>query len=157
MLLKLLLGAPVFLFAARMTQTQSGSGGSATMPTTLPVKMGLWENTLTTSEGETQKTRSCFTKESFERSVTNMPPSCTISNQLWTSHSYSSDVMCGNSSSQSKAHLEMQFLDSVTARSTINVTMFVQGKTIPLTIKTDSHFVRSDCGDIAPGQSREVH
>lgn len=156
MFLKLLLSVQIMLGAFPL-QTQNGGSSSATMPATLPVKMGLWENTLKTSEGETQKTRSCFTKESFQRSVTNMPPSCVISNQVWTSHSYSSDVACATSSSQSKGHLDMQFPDPQTSHSTITITMTVQGKVIPLTITTDSHFISSECGDIAPGESREVH
>jgi hypothetical protein len=153
---KLLLSASLAFFAAHARQSQSRAPSSSTMPATLPVKMGLWENTVKTSEGETEKTRSCFTKESFQRSVTNMPANCTISNQVWTSHSYSSDVACTTSTSQSRGHLDMQFLNPETSRSTIALTMIVQGKTIPLTITTESHFISADCGGLAPGQSRDV-
>lgn len=141
---------------AAITQAPAQNGRSATMPATLPVKMGLWENTLTTSEGEHQKTRSCFTKESFQRSVMNMPSTCTITNQAWTSRSYTSDVSCKTTSSQSNGHLDMQFLSPETTHSTITLTITVQGKTVPLTITTDSKFVSSQCGDLAPGDSREV-
>ena len=156
MFAKLLLSAPLFVFAALVPQSQNKAPSSSTMPSTLPVKMGLWENTVKTSQGETNKTRSCFTKESFERSVANMPPNCTISKQLWTSHSYSSDVECSTSTSQSKGHLDMQFVDLETSRSTITLTISAQGKTIPLTITTESHFISADCGGLAPGQSRDV-
>ena len=155
MLFELILAASL-LFASYPPQTQSGSGSSATMPATLPIKMGLWENKLTTSEGETQKTRSCFTRDSFERSVANVPPSCSISKQVWTSHSYASDIACSTPTSHSTGHLDMQFPGPETARSTIAITMTVQGKTIPLTITTDSHFISSKCGDLGPGQSREL-
>ena len=156
MLSKLHLSAPLFVFAAFAPQSQKAPPPSSTMPSTLPVKMGLWENTVKTSQGETDKTRSCFTKESFQRSVANMPPNCTISKQLWTSHSYSSDVACSTSTSESKGHLDMQFVNPEMSRSTITLTITAQGKTIPLTITTESHFISADCGDIAPGQSRDV-
>lgn len=139
-----------------ITQVPAEKGSSATMPATLPVKMGLWENSLTTSEGEHQKTRSCFTRDSFQHSVMNMPSTCTITSQAWTSRSYTSDVSCKTATSQSYGHLDMQFLSPETTHSTITLTITMQGKTVPLTITTDSKFVSAECGDLAPGDSREV-
>lgn len=156
MLLKLLLSAPLLLFAAHLPQTQNGTGSSATMPETLPIKMGLWENTITTSQGQTEKTRSCFTKESFQRSIANLPANCKVTNQVWKSQSYSSDVACNASGSESRGHLEMQFPNTETQHSTITLTITAQGKTIPMTITTESHFISADCADLLPGQSREV-
>lgn len=148
-----LLSIPLLFIASPL---QNQSGGSATMPVTLPVKMGLWENTLATSQGDHEKTRSCFTKEGFEHQIANMPPGCTISNQLWTSHSYTSDYSCKNASGQLTGQMNMQFLNAETTHATITFTMTVQGKTTPYTITTDSHFISAQCGDIAPGDSRVV-
>ena len=85
-----------------------------------------------------------------------MPPGCTISNQTWTSHSFSADVACTMREATSTGHVDVQFPDTETIHSTINISMTAQGQTMPISFTTDSHFVSSDCGDIPGGESRSV-
>lgn len=163
MLAKLILSAPLVLFLAA-PQTQNGNSKpmdtaptQLKLPTTPPVKMGLWETTASNGHGASYKTRSCFTSESYQKDMAKMPPGCTITNQAWTSHSFIADVACTMRESSSSGHVDVQFPDTETIHSTMSITMTVQGQTMPISFTTDSHFVSADCGDIQGGASRPVH
>jgi hypothetical protein len=163
MLSKLILTSPLLLIlAAPQTQNSNSKPMEAAptplnLPSTPPVKMGLWESTATNGRGAGFKTRSCFTNESYQKDMAKMPPGCTISNQAWTSHSFVADVACTMRDTASTGHIDVQFPDTQTIHSTINITMTMQGQTMPMNFTTHSHFVSSDCGDIPGGQSRPVH
>jgi hypothetical protein len=163
MLLKFILSGPlVLLLAVPQTQNSKTKPMDAAptplkMPSTPPVKMGLWESTATNGRGMNYKSRSCFTNESYQRDMAKMPPGCTISNQAWTSHSFAADVACTMRDVTSTGHVDVQFPDTETIHSTININMTAQGQTMPVNFTTDSHFVSSDCGDIPGGESRPVH
>ncbi|HEX3374112.1 MAG TPA: DUF3617 family protein [Edaphobacter sp.] len=162
MLLKLILSAPLLLLAG-VPQTQNGNSkpmdtapGQVKLPSTPPVKMGLWESTATNGRGVNYKTRSCFTKESYQTEMAKMPPGCTISNQAWTGHSFTADVGCTMRDATSTGHVDVQFPDTETIHSAINISVTAQGQTMPITFTTDSHFISADCGDIPGGESRPV-
>jgi hypothetical protein len=162
MLSKFILSAPLLLFLA-VPQTQNGNSkpldtapGEVKLPSTPPVKMGLWESTATSARGGSYKTRSCFTTESYQTEMAKMPQGCTISNQAWTGHSFTADVACTMRDATSTGHIDVQFPDTQTIHSTINISMTAQGQTMPISFTTDSHFVSSDCGDIAGGESRPM-
>jgi hypothetical protein len=162
MLSKLILSAPlVLLLAAPQTQNSNSkpmdtAPGQVKLPSTPPVKMGLWESTATNGRGVSYKARSCFTKESYQKEMATMPAGCTVSNQTWTSHSFTADVACTMREATSTGHIDVEFPDTETLHSTMNVSMTAQGQTIPINFTTDSHFVSSDCGDIAGGESRPM-
>ncbi len=162
MLLKLILAGPLALLLA-VPQTQNNNSkptdaapGQVKLPSTPPVKMGLWESTATNGRGASYKSRSCFTTESYQTEMAKMPPGCTVSNQAWTSHSFTADVACTMQDATSTGHVDVQFPDTQTIHSTINVSMTAQGQTMPINFTTDSHFVSSDCGDIPGGESRPI-
>ncbi len=120
-----------------------------------PIKMGLWEASITTAMGTNIKTRSCMTAQSYRDDLAHMPQGCTLSNVQTSSSTMSGDVSCTlPNGASSSGHIDAQFPDSSTAHATINVTTTMQGRTMPMTITTDSHFVSADCGDIQPGQSK---
>jgi hypothetical protein len=163
MLSKLILPGLLFLFVAS-PQTQNNNSkpmdaapAPLKLPSTPPVKMGLWESTVGNGRGGSYKTRSCFTNDSYQKDMAKMPPGCTISNQAWTSHSFTADVACTMRETTSSGHVDVQFPDTETIHSTISVSMTMQGQTMPMSFTTDSHFVSSDCGSIPGGETRPVH
>jgi Protein of unknown function (DUF3617) len=163
MLSKLILSGALVLISAA-PQTQNGNSKpmdtaptQLKLPATPPVKMGLWESTATNARGGSYKTRSCFTNESYQKEMATMPAGCTISNQAWTSHSFTADVACTMRDATSTGHVDVEFPDTETIHSTIDINMTVQGQTMPMNFTTESHFVSADCGDLAGGQSRPVH
>jgi hypothetical protein len=162
MLSKLIFSCPLVLLLA-VPQAQNSNSkpmdtapGQVKLPSTPPVKMGLWESTATSGRGGSYKTRSCFTNESYQTEMAKMPAGCTVSNQAWTSHSFTADVACTMQDATSTGHVDVQFPDTETIHSTINVTMTAQGQTMPISFTTDSHFVSANCGDIPGGQSRSI-
>lgn len=164
MLSKLILSGPLVLLLA-VPQTQNNNNSKPMdaapvplkLPSTPPVKMGLWETTAANGRGASYRTRSCFTNESYQRDMAKLPPGCTVSNQTWTSHSFTADVACTMRDATSNGHIDVQFPDTETIHSTMSISMTAQGQTIPISFTTDSHFVGSDCGGIAGGESRIVH
>lgn len=68
----------------------------------------------------------------------------------------SGDVSCTMPSGSTTGHFEAQFPDPGTVHSTIDLNMTLQGRTMQRTIKTESHWVSASCGDLAPGQTKEV-
>ncbi len=143
-------------------QTQNGKVPVTPAPGPLianapPIRMGLWEASITTAMGTNIKTRSCMTPQSYRDDLAHMPQGCTLSNVQTSTSSMSGDVSCTlPNGASSSGHIAAQFPDTSTAHATINVTMTMQGRTMPLTITTDSHFVSADCGDIQPGQSKVI-
>src|SRR6185437_12782456 len=93
MFLKLLLSAPLFLLTAHVWQTQSGSGSSPTTPAA-PIKMGLWEATMTMGASGTYKSRACLSQDSYQRMLTRVPPNCEIKNLATTATSITGDLSC---------------------------------------------------------------
>lgn len=156
MFLKLLLPVPLFLFAAQVQQP--GSGSSAATPAAPPIKMGLWEATMTMgTTGATYKSHACLSPESYQRMLTRVPPNCTISNLATTATSITGDVKCESpDGGTSKGHVDVQIPDASTVHGTVTVTTKYQGHTVSMDIKSDGHFIGADCGDLSPGETREV-
>lgn len=159
MLSKFILSGPLALLLAVPQTSKPGevAPGQLQLPSTPPVKMGLWESTATNGRGMSYKSRSCFTNESYQKDIARMPPGCTISNQVWTSHSFAADVACTMRDATSTGHVDVQFPDTQTIHTTMAISMTAQGQTVPINFTTESHFISSDCGDLPGGQSKPVH
>lgn len=138
------------------TITQTPSGPTGTTPP--PIKMGLWEATITNSLAtNTIKTRSCITPQSYQESIAHVPPGCTVTNKTQTATSISGDLSCTlQHGGTTTGHIDVEMPDPVTMRSTIKLMVNAQSQSVPMTLTTDSHFVSADCGDIAPGQAKMV-
>lgn len=123
-----------------------------------PVKMGLWEATVTSSLApKPLKTHSCLTPQSYQDAMAHIPPGCTISNKTQTATSITGDLSCTlQHGGTTTGHIDVEMPDPATVRSKIDLSINVQGQTMPMTLTTDSHFVSADCGDIAPGQSKVI-
>jgi len=157
MLLKLIIAAPLFLLTAHVKQAQSGGGSSQTASSAAPIKMGLWDATLTMGSSGTYKSRACLSQDSYQRMLTRVPPNCTIKNLATTATSITADLSCESpGGGTSKGRLDVQIPDSSTVHSTITATSNYQGHAVSMIIKSDWRFVSEDCGDLSPGESRDI-
>jgi hypothetical protein len=158
---ELLLLAALLLPSA--IQTQNGKAPVTPPPAPLgitppPIKMGLWEATVTNSLiSKTLKTRSCITPQSYQDAMAHIPPGCTIANKTQTATSITGDLSCTlQHGGTTTGHIDVEMPDPTTVRSKIDLSINVQGKTMPMTLTADSHFVSADCGDTAPGESKVI-
>lgn len=135
--------------------TQTASADVATPP---PVKMGLWESTITNSVAQKPlKARFCMTPQSYQESMAHVPAGCTISNKKQTATSITGDVSCNlQHGGTTTGHIEVEMPDTSTIRSTVSLTINAQGQTVPMTLTTESHYVAADCGAIVPGQAKII-
>lgn len=156
MFLKLILAAPLCLLTASVKQTQSGSGSTPT-PAAPPIKMGLWEATMTMGASGTYKSRACLSEDSYQRMLTRVPPNCEISKPVTTATSITGDLKCESpGGGTSKGRLDVQIPDTSTVHGTVTAMSNYQGHAVSMIIKSDWRFVTADCGDLSPGESRDV-
>ncbi len=150
MLSKLLLALP-FLLQTAAVQNPAASN----LP---PIKMGLWEASITSSTSTPMKTRSCMTQQSYQQQMAHVPAGCTLTNLSRGSANMSGDVSCKSpNGAQGSGHFDAEFPDTSTINSTISITVNMQGRSMPITVKTQSHYIGPDCGDIKPGAAQIVH
>ncbi len=130
-----------------------------------PIRMGLWQYEVTMSgipgPGGPRMivTQSCVTPETWTRSFQNPHPSaqCTTTNLHQTAHSVTFDVACSQQNMTSRAHVQMALDSETEMHGTVQST--VSGPGFPgmnMTSAIHSKFLRTDCGEIQPGQSRMV-
>ena len=120
----------------------------------LPIKEGLWENTVLDDDGSVaMRSLSCIMQKSIADMIVkaNNHPGCTVSGQNVTSHSITVDISCSRPRVQTSAHSLMELLDSEHCRATTTMRMTINGKSSESTSKSICHFVKSDCGSIKPG------
>jgi hypothetical protein len=149
MFCKLLLCFPLLVASAVVAQ------GLTSGPP--PVKMGLWETTVSGLMGNSYKARVCITPDSYQNAFAHMPPGCTVSNMNRSATRTSADIACTLNNAQSTGHFDVTFPDPVTSHSTITINLSIQGQTQAMTIKTDGRFVSADCGSLEPGKAQIVH
>jgi hypothetical protein len=134
-----------------------------------PIKMGLWEATVTANtgmgpKGITSVHQSCMTPDSWKDLMQKIQArtanvTCTSSNLQQDSHKISFDGSCSmDQGMTANYHVEM-FLDGDTAMhgtttGKISGPMFPNGMTIGSSMT--SKFISSDCGDVKPGESKTV-
>jgi hypothetical protein len=132
------------------------------MPTTPPMKMGLWETTSTVKmsgaalpggmklPGSTVKVRACMTPESYAKNLgaAQNQQDCTRSNEKWTLKGYSFDLACkrGNAT----GHADITFEGMEAAHSVIHLSMNMGSGSMDMDSTADAHFVSADCGAITP-------
>ena len=120
----------------------------------LPIRDGLWENTVLDDDGSVAvRSLNCITQKSIADMIVkaNNHPGCTVTGQNITSHSITVDVSCTRPHVQTGAHSLIELLDPEHCRGTTTMRMTINGKSSESTTKSTSHFVKSDCGNIKPG------
>jgi len=89
--------------------------------------------------------------------MAHIPPGCTMTNKTQTPTAVTGDVSCTlEHGGTATGHVDIEMPDQTTVRSKIDLSISVQGQTMPMTLTTDSHFVGADCGDVAAGQSKVI-
>ncbi|MGC2620376.1 MAG: DUF3617 family protein [Acidobacteriaceae bacterium] len=138
-----------------------------------PLKMGLWEHTVTLDmsgmpsgmggSGQPITKQSCMTSKTWKDTLQSMQShrqmanaaNCSTSNVQQDAHHFSFDVACSpQQGMNTKIHVDMT-LDSEesmhgTTTTSISGPQFPQGMT--MTAKIKSKFVSSDCGSVKPGE-----
>ena len=121
---------------------------------TLPVKEGLWETIVYDDDGTaSMRLLNCVTQKNFAEALAkaNTQPGCKVSAQNVTSHGMTMDVSCSRPNVETSAHQVVELADSEHTRSTTTMKMVYKGKSGESTTKSSSHFVKSDCGKLKPG------
>jgi hypothetical protein len=127
---------------------------ACTFGQTLPVKEGLWENTVLDDDGSlVMRSLDCVTQKSIAETIVkaNTHPGCTVTGKNITSHSITVDISCNRPNVQMSTHSSLELLDSEHSRGTTTLKMSVNGKSKETTSKSTGRFVKSDCGSIKPG------
>ena len=143
-----------------------------------PVRMGLWQSTVTTTvtgaegtpmaqalgSGRTTVTQGCLTPESWQRDMQSMQQrqhssECTTTNLQQDSHHFSMDMSCTSAHGfSSTTHFEMLIDDAESTHGHADMKMsgpaFPQGMSMHMTMTTK--FLSSDCGNVKPGEGRVV-
>jgi hypothetical protein len=120
----------------------------------LPLKEGLWESTVYDDDGTpSMRFLNCVTQKNFAEAIAkaNTQPGCKVASQNITSHGMTIDISCSRRDVQSSAHQVVELVDSEHTRGTTTMKMVYKGKSGDSTTKSSSHFVKSDCGKLKPG------
>jgi len=123
-----------------------------------PIKMGLWEKTLTTSGGvggdATMKAKSCVTAETWQQMLSNASKQhagCNINRtQSGNTYSYSGSCALQHVTMTMKGSTTIRDAEHITSES--QTTTVINGKTRQAVMKDESHFVSSNCGSVKPGE-----
>jgi hypothetical protein len=126
---------------------------ACTFGQTLSIKEGLWESTVLNDDGTTAvHTLACLTQKSFiEMNLKAIShPGCKATPNI-SSHGMIFDVSCNKPEMQTSVHSEIELVDAQHMRGTVTMKMNYKGKASDSTTKSTSRFVKSDCGNIKPG------
>ena len=120
----------------------------------LPVKDGLWETIVYDDDGTaSMRLLNCVTQKNFAEAIAkaNTQRGCKVAAQNITSQGITLDVSCSRPNVETSAHQVVELVDAEHTRSTTTMKMVYKGKTGDSTTKSSSHFVKSDCGKLKPG------
>jgi hypothetical protein len=151
-----------------------------------PVKMGLWEVTVTQTvtgmqlpPGAAEKMKemgrpapdaprtsvyqTCMTAEQWEKNMSEMTQNknCTRTNVVQNAHQMSFDVACTSDrpGESSTGHMEMIYDSPEKAHGIMTMKIQQgdpQGTPMNVEIKMDTHFLNSNCGDVKPGENKPI-
>ncbi len=174
------------LFALAFCSLAGTLAKAQDLPATPPVKMGLWESSITSTIGgitippdvaarlqamgrpvpgitpHTTVTQSCMTKEEWAKSIekwNNNEAKCTYTNRDFTSQKFSFDMSCASEhGGVFTGHFEMLVDDDEHTHGTAHMKGETGQAGQPMTIDTtlSSHYLGADCGDIKPGDAKIV-
>jgi hypothetical protein len=123
----------------------------------LPIKMGLWEATTVTDDGDgspdTMKVRQCLTPADWENmlhSAAQPRKGCT-QNLAKTPRGYTFDATCNLEHSAMQTHGSSTIVDAEHIQTESQTTMTIAGKTRHIVSKSTGHFVSASCGAVKPG------
>jgi len=138
-------------------------GGFFQLPSTPPMKLGLWESTSTTQmtmpgmdmPPRTTKAQICYTADSWAKTLAQSGRSdCSVTNQSFSGNGYSADISCPKSGS--KGHISSTWSSHESGEGKMHMEMNNAGHSGTVDVTTTSHFVSSDCGAVKPGMTVPV-
>jgi hypothetical protein len=155
------------------------------VPTPPPVKMGLWQNTITnTMTGlqlppdvvakmqaagrpvpgaapRTIVTQSCMTAESWQKSFTDMQQrqNCQITNVHQSATGMSGDMACTSADGSSKGHMEATFSspEKMNGKMHLEVTTTRQAQPLMVDATFNSVYQGADCKGISPNAAKVMN
>lgn len=133
-------------------------GSASLLAQSAPVKMGLWEKTMVTSNGDgsptTMKAKSCITPAEWQQMMANAQKShdgCKM-NTVKTTNGYTFNGTCNIAQGSSLVMNGAEtFQDSEHIAAESHSTTTMNGKTRKLDIRSTSRFLSSSCGSVKPG------
>lgn len=144
--MKILLTSMTTLLAATFFQ----------VPTTPPMKMGLWEMNTTaktqlpdgTEKTTAQKLRICITEANWLKLMgPTAKDACPKTNEVWSKNGYSFDVAC--SGKPKGASVAIHFDSLELQHGIIDVYSTPDGKPMKMHGEDESHWVSATCGDVS--------
>jgi hypothetical protein len=129
-----------------------------------PVKMGLWEKTMTMDMGNGTPrkiaAKNCITPETWQEMVGNMSKQregCTV-DQVKNARGYSFTATCKTSDGGTMATSGSETIqDAEHIISQSHTTMTTHGQKRVMESKSTSTFLGVDCGKVKPGQPETEH
>ncbi|HTD55561.1 MAG TPA: DUF3617 domain-containing protein [Silvibacterium sp.] len=155
------------------------------MPSTPPIKMGLWESTVNSNisgitlppdvvarlqamgrpvpgGAHTLVSQGCMTPDEWTKTfekMNNSQSECTLSNKSITAQKISFDMSCASQrGGVFTGHFEMTIDDDQHSHGSAHMKGEGGPNGQPMTIDTtlSSHFISADCGDIKPGSPKII-
>ncbi len=145
----------------------------AQLPSTPPIRMGLWETAVSTKMtgmdmppalakmaglgGQEIRVQACVTPESWQKVVdTRQGKDCTRTNEHYTGNTYSFDLSCR--SGRMTGHSESVFEGQDAGHSTVSMVMDQGGGRPQMHVDStsQSHFVSADCGGVTPDKPKII-
>jgi hypothetical protein len=133
-------------------------GSASLLAQSAPIKMGLWEKTMVTSNGDgapaTMKAKSCITSEEWQRMVANAqkPHDGCKMNTVKSANGYTFNGTCNFPQGPTLVINGSQTIqDSEHIVSESHSTSTTNGKTRKTDSQSTSRFLSSSCGSVKPG------
>jgi hypothetical protein len=159
--------------------------GAQDAPTPPPVKMGLWQNTVTNtmtglqippeiaarmqamgrpvpgSAPRTTTTQSCLTPDKWQKSISDMQQgkNCQFTNVKQSATAMSGDMACTTPEGSSKGHLDATFAnqEKMNGKMHMEITTARQTQPIVMDVTFESVYQGADCKGISPDSPKIVH
>lgn len=142
-------------------------------PAVPPLKMGLWQSEVTvemsglpsgTGAPRTVVKQHCMTEDGWKKSMQDMQgqqnnANCKMSNLQQDEHHLSFDENCTSQQNYSvTAHIDMHLDSEEEMHGTASMNMSGSGLPQAMSMKSTirSKFLKSDCGDLKPGDQRDA-
>jgi hypothetical protein len=159
--------------------------GAQDVPTPPPIKMGLWQNTVTNTmsglqlppdvvakmqamgrpiPGSTPRTmvmQSCVTQDNWRKSFTDMQQNknCQITNLKQTTTSMSGDLSCTTAEGTTRGHVEAAFSGQEKMNGKVHMEITTSRQPEPIVMDTtfEGEYQGADCKGVSPDSPKIVH
>lgn len=134
--------------------------GYLQLPSTPPIKLGLWESNTTMTmkmpgmamPQQTYKSRACVTADSWAKTLgsTQRMDVCTRTNESYAGGHFTFDITCPGANG--KGHADFDLTGTTSTRGTIHMELMPGRGPATSDTVVEGHFVSADCGSVVPGR-----